>query len=61
MGGTSNIDVVRNGTHESIAQDIAEKLRVGVDIIGPECAVPLDAPFKNLKMIVDVCKKLSDE
>ncbi len=61
LGGTSNIDVVRNGTPESIAEDIAEKLRVGVDIIGPECAVPLDAPYENLRTIADVTRRLSGE
>ena len=61
MGGTSNIGVVLHGTPELIEKDIAEKLHVGVDIIGPECAVPLDAPYKNLKMIVEVSKKLSGE
>ena len=61
MGGTSNIDVVRNGTPESIQEDIAEKLRVGVDIIGPECAVPLDAPYENLRTIADVTRRLCGE
>jgi MtaA/CmuA family methyltransferase len=59
MGGTSNIDIVLNGTPESIEEDLAEKLRVGIDIIGPECAVPLDAPYENLKMIAAVAKRLS--
>lgn len=61
MGGTSNIDIVRNGTPESIAKDIAEKLHVGIDIVGPECAVPLDAPYKNLRTIVEAAKKPGDE
>jgi [methyl-Co(III) methanol-specific corrinoid protein]:coenzyme M methyltransferase len=59
MGGTSNIEVLRNGTSESIAEDIEEKLRVGVDIIGPECAVPLDAPYENLRTMADVARRLS--
>jgi len=61
MGGTSNIDIVRNGTPESVAEDIAQKLHVGVDIVGPECAVPLDAPYKNLKTMAEVAKRLSGE
>ena len=35
MGGTSNIRLVLNGTPEAIEQDVKEKLRTGVDIIGP--------------------------
>jgi [methyl-Co(III) methanol-specific corrinoid protein]:coenzyme M methyltransferase len=59
MGGTSNIDVVLNGTPESIERDITEKLQVGIDIIGPECAVPLNAPSENLRTIVAVAQRLS--
>lgn len=57
MGGISNINVVRNGTAEMIVEDVREKLRVGVDIIGPECAVPLDAPFRNLKLISETARQ----
>ena len=58
MGGTANIDVVRDGTEESIAADVEEKLHVGIDIVGPECAVPLDAPWRNLKALVDAARRL---
>ena len=61
MGGTSNIDIIRGGTPESIENDVLEKLTVGVDIVGPECAVPLDAPCENLKTIARVAKRLSHE
>jgi len=53
MGGTSNFDIVRSGTPEKIAKDVEEKIRCNIDIIGPECAVPLDAPYENLKLIAD--------
>jgi len=61
MGGTANIGIVRNGTARSITDDIRENLRSGIDIIGPECAVPLDAPYDNLKTIAEVAKRLSGE
>lgn len=61
MGGTSNIHIVRKGTPESIANDVAEKLRMGIDVVGPECAVPLDAPYENLKMLAAATKKMSAE
>ncbi len=48
MGGTANIEVIRNGTAPDIRRDVAEKARAGIDILGPECAVPLDAPWANL-------------
>jgi [methyl-Co(III) methanol-specific corrinoid protein]:coenzyme M methyltransferase len=61
MGGTSNFNIVRSGTRELITKDIAEKLHVGIDIVGPECAVPLDTPYENLRMITEVARKLAGE
>ncbi len=57
MGGTSNFTIVRNGTAASIGKEVQEKLAVGIDIIGPECAVPLDAPCINLRTIADEAKR----
>jgi len=51
MGGTSNIEVIRDGTCETISADVKEKIEAGIDIIGPECAVPLDAPSRNMKCL----------
>ena len=56
MGGTSNLDVIRTGDEAAIRSDVAEKVAVGIDIIGPECAVPLDAPYANLKLHAEVAK-----
>ncbi|MCE5251704.1 MtaA/CmuA family methyltransferase [bacterium] len=58
MGGTSNFTVIREGTPEIVARDVEEKFGCGIDIIGPECAVPLDAPCMNLKILADEVKKL---
>jgi len=57
MGGTSNLTIVRQGTPDQIADDVQEKLRCGIEVIGPECAVPLDAPYQNLKRIADEVKQ----
>jgi len=53
MGGTSNFRIIREGTSETIAADGREKKACRIDIIGPECAVPLDAPYRNMKMLVE--------
>lgn len=58
MGGTNNISVIRNGNPEAVCQDVREKAQAGVDIIGPECAVPLDAPSANLKILTEEVKRL---
>ncbi len=57
MGGTSNIDIVIDGTEETIAVDVKAKIDAGIDIIGPECAVPLNAPYENLRIIAREAKK----
>jgi [methyl-Co(III) methanol-specific corrinoid protein]:coenzyme M methyltransferase len=57
IGGTSNIDVILNGTEERIVADVKEKIENHIDIIGPECAVPLNAPYRNMKILVDEVKK----
>ncbi len=59
MGGTSNLAIVKNGNPQTICDDVAEKIANDIDIIGPECAVPLDAPFENLKLIAQEAKRLS--
>ena len=57
MGGTSNLETIRKGTQEAIRQDVREKIAVGIDVIGPECAVPLDAPYRNMRILVDEVKR----
>ena len=56
MGGTSNLRVIRSGTPQMVVEDVEEKVRAGIDIIGPECAVPLDAPFANMKLLAAEAK-----
>lgn len=58
MGGTSNFDIVIKGTPETIAADVQAKHAAGIDIIGPECAVPLDAPWQNLQALSAAVKQL---
>ena len=56
MGGSSNIDIIRGGSEESIVGDVEQKIKAGIDIIGPECAVPLDAPFRSMQHLVRAVK-----
>lgn len=50
MGGISNFRLLRESP-EIIARDTAEARDAGIDIIGPECAVPLATPLANLLAI----------
>ena len=58
MGGTSNIDVIRNGGEAEVVRDVAAKLSQRIDILGPECAVPLDAPYRNMQVLAETAKKV---
>jgi len=57
MGGTSNLAIIRSGTPETTRADVSEKLAAQIAVIGPECAVPLDSPLENMRMISDAVKK----
>ena len=57
MGGTSNFSIIREGTPDTVIADVRDKHLCSIDIIGPECAVPLDAPYMNMKILVDEVKK----
>lgn len=57
MGGTSNIAVIRNGGEEDVVRDVESKLENDIDILGPECAVPLDAPYRNMEVLCETVKK----
>ena len=58
MGGSSNFEIIREGTPASIRKDVQEKIECNIDIIGPECAVPLDAPYNNMKFLAEEVKNL---
>ena len=50
MGGISNYQLLA-GTPEQITASAAEAIAGGIDIIGPECAIPLGVPLANLLAI----------
>ncbi len=53
MGGISNFKLLR-ATAEEIADDAIEAARCGIDVIGPECAIPLATPLENLEAVASV-------
>lgn len=56
MGDVNNPDVLLNGTPDQVAEQTQYAMEAGVEVIGPECAVPLRTPLENLKMIAHVVK-----
>ena len=51
MGGVSNIETLYNGTPDDVCKQAQEAADAGINIVGPECAVPLDVKVDNLKAI----------
>jgi [methyl-Co(III) methanol-specific corrinoid protein]:coenzyme M methyltransferase len=50
MGGISNYTLLR-GTPEQVARAASDAVQAGIDIVGPECAIPLLTPLENLLAI----------
>ncbi|MDP7636181.1 MAG: uroporphyrinogen decarboxylase family protein [Phycisphaerae bacterium] len=56
MGGISNFRLLRS-TPEQIADDAAAAAGSDMDIIGPECAIPLTTPLANLKAVASIGRR----
>jgi len=53
MGGVGNLKLL-SGTSEEIAADALAARRAGIDVVGPECAIPLATPLANLNAIAAI-------
>jgi [methyl-Co(III) methanol-specific corrinoid protein]:coenzyme M methyltransferase len=57
VGNINNpVTLLRKGP-EQVREEVWNCLRAGVQLIGPECAVPLQTPVANLKQIVVAIKE----
>nr|MDA8227904.1 methyltransferase [Desulfitobacterium hafniense] len=52
-GNINNVETLLTGTVQKVAKEVIDALKDGVQIIGPECAVPLRVRNSNLRAIVD--------
>lgn len=52
VGNINNPQTLYLGTPEDVHKQVRYAIDAGVDIIGPECAIPLATPLENLKAIV---------
>ena len=52
VGNVNNPQTLLQGTPDEVYQQARYAIDAGVDIIGPECAIPLSTPLENLKAIV---------
>jgi MtaA/CmuA family methyltransferase len=57
MGNINNPEILLHGTPEQVAEQARCAKEAGIQILGPECAIPLVTPTENLKAIVRVAKE----
>jgi [methyl-Co(III) methanol-specific corrinoid protein]:coenzyme M methyltransferase len=57
VGNIANKNVLFGGTPEDVYKQARYSIEAGVDILAPECAVPLQTPIANLKAIVEAAKE----
>jgi [methyl-Co(III) methanol-specific corrinoid protein]:coenzyme M methyltransferase len=52
IGNVNNPQVLFQGTPEDVRKQVRYAIEAGVNIIAPECAIPLATPITNLKALV---------
>jgi [methyl-Co(III) methanol-specific corrinoid protein]:coenzyme M methyltransferase len=57
MGNLNNPEVLLHGTPDQVAEQARYAREAGIQILGPECAIPLVTPTENLKEIVRVANE----
>jgi [methyl-Co(III) methanol-specific corrinoid protein]:coenzyme M methyltransferase len=57
VGNVNNPQVLYQGTPDDVHQQVRYAIEAGINIIGPECAIPLSTPIENLKAIVEAAKE----
>ena len=57
IGNVNNPQVLFLGTPEQVYEQARYAIQAGVNIIAPECAIPLATPIENLKAIVSAARE----
>lgn len=57
VGNVNNPRALLQGTPEDVYRQARYAIEAGVDIIGPECAIPLTTPLENLRAIVEAARE----
>ena len=56
-GNINNPSTLLSGTEEDVRREVKDIISHGIDIVSPECAVPMKTPDANLRAIVDCAKE----
>ena len=59
MGNINNPEILLRGSPEEVAAACRRAVAGGVQILSPECAVPLTTPLHSLRVLVDVAEEQS--
>lgn len=57
VGNINNPETILAGTQDDVRREVHRALDAGIDIIAPECAVPLNAPMANVKAVADAVEE----
>ena len=57
VGNINNPKTLYQGTPDDVYRQVRYSIAAGVNIIGPECAIPLATPIENLKAIVEAARE----
>jgi MtaA/CmuA family methyltransferase len=57
VGNVNNAQVLLQGTPEDVYKQARYAIEAGVNMIGPECAIPLSTPYENLRAIVEAVEE----
>jgi len=58
VGGVNNPQTLLRGSPEDVAREVRLALAADIDMIGPECAVPLGTPVENLTALTRAVRGL---
>ncbi len=61
VGNVNNPETLYSKGPDDVAGEVVANLEAGVNLIGPECAIPLQTPIENLKAIPQTVKKWHEE
>jgi MtaA/CmuA family methyltransferase len=57
VGNVNNPTALLRGGPEDVRRQVRYSVEAGVDIIAPECAVPLQTPVSNLRAVVEAAEE----
>lgn len=61
MGNINNPRVLLSNDPEEVMQACRSAMEAGIDILAPECAVPLTTPNRNLQVLVQAARRFTEE